>query len=193
MGWEQPTRGCSGGGESIPPVRTIHLWLGATVIALLLAGGLATYPALRAGTLAWAVLPLAVLAVVCVAVAVVLRGRLTGVALFLLAAEYVVVEAADRAGPLSVVAYAVGLIMLCELLLWSGQLPRKAAADRAIVTQRVLTLGLIALAAALLALVTLAAAGLRLGGSIQGALVGVAAAIVALLLPLLLVRTNRVK
>ena len=143
---------------------------------------------LRAGALTPAVLPLAVLAVLSVVVAVALHGRLTGAALFLLAAEYVVVEAGSRVGPSSIIVYAVGLVVLCELLLWSGQLPRKAAADRAIVTQRVLTLGLIAVAAALLAMVTLAAAGLGPVGSLWGTLIGVAAAIVALLLPWVLLR-----
>ena len=164
-----------------------------TVAALLLAGGLAAYPVLRAGALAPIVEPLAVLAGLSAIAAVVLRGRLTGVALFLLATEYVVVEVRSRVTPLSVIVYAVGLILLCELLLWSGQLPRKAAVDRAIATQRVLTLGLIALAAALLALMTLVAAGLRPGGSVQGALVGVAAAIVALLVPRVLLRRRRAR
>lgn len=146
---------------------------------------------LRAGTLTRAVAVLAVLAMLCVIVAVVLRGRLTGAALFLLAAEYVVVEATSRVGSLSIIVYAVGLIVLCESLLWSAQLPRRAVADQAIVTQRVLSLSLIASAAALLALLTLAAARMSLGGAYRGALIGVAAAVMVLALAWALLRRSR--
>lgn len=154
----------------------------------MLAAGLAAYPVVQAGALGRAVLLLAVLAMVCVVAAVVLWGRLAGVALFLLAAEYVVVEATSRVGPLSIVVYAVGLIVLFELLLWSAELPRRAVVDRAVATHRVLSLGLIASAAALLALVALAAAGLSLGGAYRGALIGVVAAVLLIGSPWVLVR-----
>lgn len=149
------------------------------------------YPALRAGGLARVVLPLAVFAVLAAVAAVATRGRLAGAVVLLLAAEYAVVEVDSRVGPLSIVVYAAGLIVLCELLLWSGQLPRGAVADRAIVAHRVATLSLVAIGAALVAVVTLAATGLRVGGSHQGALIGVAAAVAALLLPWTLLRRKK--
>ncbi|MBN1322147.1 MAG: hypothetical protein JXA87_15045 [Thermoleophilia bacterium] len=138
-----------------------------------------------------AVFPLAVLAVISAVAAVASYGRLTGAALFLLAAEYALVELDSRVGPASIVLYAAGLVVLCELLLWSGQLPRRAVADRAVVVQRVVTLGLIALGAVLVALSVLAAAGTSVGGSYQGPLVGVAAAVVVLLVPWVLLRRKR--
>lgn len=125
-------------------------------------------------------------------VAVIFHGRLAGVALFALAAEYVVVEATSGVEPVSIVIYAAGLLVMCELLLWCGQLPRRGLADRAIVVRRIVTLGLMVVAAVLLAIVALAAAGVGPIATVWGVLIGVAAAVVALLLPWLLVRRRSV-
>lgn len=106
--------------------------------------------------------------------------------MFTLASEYVVVEATGRAEPVSVVAYAVGLIVLAELLLAAAGFAADARADRALVVETAVTVGALAVAAALLALVTLAAATVRLPGSFEAALLGSAAAVALLALPWLL-------
>jgi len=92
------------------------------------------------------------------------RGQLAGPALFTLATEYTIVEVTGHAPAASVIAYAAGLIVVSELLLWAAQLPRSATADRAVATGRLTLLTAIAAAAALLALAVLAATDLRLPG-----------------------------
>ena len=135
---------------------------------------------------------LAVVGVLAAVVAVAFHGRLAGVALFALAAEYVMVVTTSEVESVSIVIYTAGLVVMCELLLWSGQLPRRGRADRAVLMQRVVTLGLIVVAAVLLALVALAAAGMGPLGTVWSALVGVAAAVIAVLLPWLLLRRRGV-
>ena len=131
--------------------------------------------------------PLAVLGVLFALTALVLRARFTGAAVFILAVEYTIVEVTDRVGSLSIVAYAVGLVVLCELLLWFGRLPTRGLADASAVVGQLRGIGLLGLAAALLALVALAAAGLRIPGALAGTIAGSAAAIILLALPRFLV------
>ncbi len=116
------------------------------------------------------------------------RGQLAGPALFTLATEYTIVEVTGHAPAASVIAYAAGLIVVSELLLWAAQLPRSATADRAVATGRLTLLTAIAAAAALLALAVLAATDLRLPGALAAALLGTAAAVALLALPWLLLR-----
>lgn len=116
------------------------------------------------------------------------RGLFTGGALFLLAGEYVLAEATGHVPAVSVTAYAAGLILLAELLLWAAQLPRRARADRAVAVRYLITLAVLAFAAALLALIVLAASSVRLPGALAAALLGTAAAVTLLALPLLLAR-----
>ena len=116
------------------------------------------------------------------------RGRLAGPALFTLATVYTIVEATGHAPAASVIGYAAGLVVVSELLLWAAQLPGSAAADRAVAAGRLTLLIAIALAATLLALAVLAAAGLRLPGALEAALLGTAAAVALLALPWLLLR-----
>ena len=118
------------------------------------------------------------------------RARLTGPALFALATEYVLAESAGRVPAVSVTGYAAGLIVMAELLLWAGQLPRRGRADWAVAAAQAVTLAVLALAGAVLALAALAVAGLRLPGVWTGALVGMAAAAALLALPLLLLRST---
>jgi hypothetical protein len=124
----------------------------------------------------------------CVLIAIAARGHLTGVALFTLATEYAIVEATGHVPAVSVIAYAAGLILVFELLLWSAQLPRSARADHAVAARHLVTVVAVALAAALLALVVLAATGLQLPGALEAGLLGTAAAVVLLALPWLLLR-----
>jgi hypothetical protein len=131
---------------------------------------------------------LAAAGLLCVLVAPLARGPFTGVALFALATEYTVAEVTGHIPAVSVAGYAVGLITVSELLLWSAQLPRSAAADREVAARELLMLAAIAVAAAVLGAVVLAAAGVRLPGALDAALLGVAAAVTLLALPWLLLR-----
>jgi hypothetical protein len=123
--------------------------------------------------------------------AVLLRRRFVAAALFTVASEYVVVEATGRAEPVSVVAYAVGLIVLAELLLTAAEYAAHARADRTLVIEKAVAIGRAAVAAALLALVTLTAATVRLPAGFEAALLGSAAAVALLALPWLLLTRQR--
>jgi hypothetical protein len=153
-----------------------------------LAGALAAYPIVRAGSLLPVVAALAAVGLLFTLLALFLRVRFTGVALFGLAAAYVLVEATDRAGAFSIVAYAAGLVVLAEVLLWLGQLPVSAVVDAAALVAWARNLGLVALAGAVLGLVALAASGFQIPGALAGTLVGCAAAVLLLTLPWLLLR-----
>jgi hypothetical protein len=113
---------------------------------------------------------------------------LAALALFALASEYAIVEIAGRAGAVSLVVYAVGLICLCELVFWFGELAATTSVDAGVVVGRLAFLAAIALAAALLALVSSVAGGLHLPGAFASALIGTAAVVVLLALPRLLLR-----
>jgi hypothetical protein len=152
------------------------------------AGALATYPILRAGNLVKAVVPVAVLGLLATLLAMLMRGVFTGAALFILASEYLIVEVTGRAGSLSIIAYAVGLVVFCELLLWVGGIPRSTSVDLSVVVERLLGIGLAAPAAAVLAVVVLAAGELGFSGALEGVLVGSGAAIALLTLPRLFLR-----
>jgi hypothetical protein len=158
-----------------------------------LACGLAAYPIVVAGSAIFAVVPLAALGLVCALLALFFRVRFAAAALFALATEYMVVEATGHASGLSIVVYAVGLVVFCELVFWVGQLSPSTRADWAVVVRRLLGLGLAGVGAAVLALIALAAGGLRLAGGFQGALIGAAAAAALLALPWLLVRRRGVR
>jgi hypothetical protein len=154
------------------------------------AAGLAAYPMLVAGTLGQLVDLLGGVGLLFVFAAILRRRHFVGAALFTLAIEYVVVEATGRAGSGSVIAYAVGLVVLSELLLFAGELPRAARVDSAVAVEALLVLGGIALAGALLALVTLAAMTVRIPGDFEAALLGASAAVALLALPVLLLRRS---
>jgi hypothetical protein len=146
---------------------------------------------LRAGELAPAVDLLGAVALLLVTTTLAFRAPLAGAALFVLGAEYVLVEATGRAPAASVIAYGVGLLLCAELLLWAGELPSAAVADRALVAERLASLAVLVSGAAVLGLVALAGSGVRLPGAFAAALVGTTAAIVLLALPLALLRGLR--
>lgn len=155
---------------------------------MLLAAGLGLYPSLAAGRLASLTGLLGAVGVACAITAVLARGLYAAGALFSLAAEYVLAEVTGHVPPGSVIAYAVGLILVCELLLWAAWLPRRARADRAVAVRYLAWLAAMAAAAALLALAVLAAASLRLPSALVAAVLGIAAAVALLALPWLLGR-----
>jgi hypothetical protein len=158
---------------------------------VLLAAVLAGYPLAYAGELAPPVALLAGLGVVLVIPAVVFRARFaTTAGLCALAAEYVLVEVTDRVAILSIVGYAVGLVILAELLLWPVSLPAPGRVDLSVVVRWLRGLTLIALAAAVLAILVLAAAGFRIPGAPTGTIAAAAAAAIVLALPWLLLRRS---
>jgi len=106
----------------------------------------------------------------------------------LLAAAYVVTESFGDVRTVSIPAYAAGLIVLCELLFWSAELPLSARVDPAVVGSRLLSLLLVALAAAALAPIALLAAGLQVSSALFAAVLGSLAAAMLLAIPLVLLR-----
>ncbi len=121
--------------------------------------------------------------------AVVFRSRsATAAGLFLLAAEYVLVEVTDRVAILSIAGYAAGLVILAELLLWSASLPSPSRVDLSVITRWLWGVTLIAVAAAALAIMVLAVADLRIPGGPTGTIAGATAAAMVLALPWLLLR-----
>lgn len=116
------------------------------------------------------------------------RGRGTWLPLFLLGAEYVIVESRGQAATVSVLFYATGLIVLCELLFWLAELPVAATVDGAAIGRRLLALALIGVVAASLALVTLLATSVRLSSAFGAVVLGTLAATALLAIPLLLLR-----
>jgi hypothetical protein len=160
--------------------------------ALLVAGATAAYPLAYAGDLRAPVALLAAVGLFSVLVAVVFRARsAVAVALFALAAGYVLVEVAGRLATVSVAAYSVGLIVLAEVLFWPVQLPPRARVDRKVVVRWAQRVALAAIGAALLAFLVLVAAGLEIPGAVYGAILGAAAALLLLAVPWLLTRFRR--
>jgi hypothetical protein len=142
----------------------------------------------RAGSLAPAAAAFGAVGALFTLLALLFRVRFAGPALFSLAAEYVLVEVTGRADRFSVIAYAAGLVVLTEVVLWLGQLPSSAFVDVRVVAVWLRNLGCTALAGALFGLVALAATGLRIPSFLVGTLIGCAAAVVLLALPWFLLR-----
>jgi hypothetical protein len=179
------------GGEDIPSLRALRLRIASGLAASALAAALAVYPVLHADLLVPLVAVLGAAGTLLVVTAAVTRGAGLAAAVVLLGAAYVAVEATGRVPATSVVAYAVGLVAIAELVLGSGELPRAALVERAAVVERGLTLSAIGLASALLALVALAADGVSVGAGFETALVGMLAAVALLALPWLALRRPR--
>jgi hypothetical protein len=154
-----------------------------------LGAALAAYPAARAGALT--PLAIALAAVAGASLLVTLPGRVSLLvsSLFALATEYVIVEATERADPGSVLVYAPGLVVLCELVFWADELPASGHVEG--VPERLLLVAAVAVAAALLALVALAGRTVQLGSAFGAALVGGGAAVCLLAFPLALLRHRR--
>jgi len=189
MGWPGSPRGCFGGGKIIPPLRTLRLRIGFGAAAILIAAVLAGYPLVYAGDLTAAAALLAALGLLFVVVTVISRTRFAVAAgLFALAAEYVLVEASDRVGVVSIIGYAAGLVVLAEILVWLEQLPYPARMDVTVLSRWLQGVGLIGLSAAGLAVIVLAAAGLRIPGAVSGAIAASLAVLLLIAIPWLLIK-----
>jgi hypothetical protein len=111
-----------------------------------------------------------------------------GAALTCLAGEYLLTEAAGSVATVSLVFYAAGLLVLCELIFLAGQLRALSRVDGAGLAAWLRHLALTGVASAVLAVVTLAAARLRVAGSLTITIVGSAAVVILLGLPWFLSR-----
>jgi hypothetical protein len=114
--------------------------------------------------------------------------RLVGAALTCLVGEYLLTEAAGSVATVSLVFYAAGLLVLCELIFLADQLRALARVDGPAVAAWLRQLALTGTASAVLAVVTLAAARLRVAGSLTITIVGSAAVVILLGLPWFLSR-----
>jgi len=132
--------------------------------------------------------PLAVVGLLLTLLAVAWPLRLTGPVLFVLAGEYLVVEVAGRVPTVSVVAYAVGLAALCEVLHFHGQLPASGIVYLRVIAERLLYLGVVGLGAAVIAVLVLVVGGLRTFDALAAGFVGMAAAVLLCVIPWVLVR-----
>lgn len=153
------------------------------MITLILGCALGAYPVIDAAGLVPLTATLAVFGVFFVILAILLREHFIGVALLALAIEYLVAEATGSASTLSIGIYAVGLIVLCELVFWTRRLADCARVDTSVVTGWLRGVALIGIAAALLAVLALAATGCQIPGSVTAAIVGSTAAVALLALP----------
>jgi hypothetical protein len=164
----------------------LRLAIGAVVVAV--ATALAVYPMLGAGRLWRLIDALGAAALVLLLIPLLWRGRGAWPPLFLLGSEYVVAESFGHAAAVSIVAYATGLIVLCELLFWLTELPPAASVDMTAIGWRLLLLASTGLAAASLALIALLATSTQLGSALAAVVLGAVAAAALLTIPLLLLR-----
>jgi hypothetical protein len=168
------------------------LRLAIAAITIAVATALAVFPMLGAGKLRPLIDDLGAAALLLLLLPLVWRGRGTWLPLFLLGAEYVTAESSGHVAAVSVVAYAAGLIGLCELLFWLAELPAAAAVDTTAIGRRLLLLALTGVSAALLALVALLATSVRLSSAFEALVLGALAAATLLTIPLLLLgKRNR--
>ena len=166
--------------------RYLRLALAATAIAVAIA--LAVYPMLDGGKLGLLVDAMGAGALLSLLLPLLWRGHGASLPLILLGAEYIATESTGHLAAVSVVAYAAGLIVLCELVFWLAELPAAATIDAGVVFRRLLLLVLIGIAAAPSASVALLGSSVRLGSAIVALLLGGLAAAALLAIPLLLVR-----
>jgi surface polysaccharide O-acyltransferase-like enzyme len=133
---------------------------------------------------------LVALAIVTLALALVLRVNLVALPLFLLAAGYLVAELSGHCAAVSVIAYAAGLIVVCELIYWSQAIPGALEVDRKISEYRLLALISIAAFSALLSLIALSASFLQIPAAIAAVVLGAAASVALLGLALVAARSS---
>jgi hypothetical protein len=167
---------------------SVYLRMAVAIVAIAVAICLAGYPMLvfGDGKLVLLVDALGAGALLSLLLPLLWRGHGTWLTLLLLGAEYVLVESRGDATTVSIPVYAAGLIGLCELLFWLAELPAAIAIDTVAIGRRLLSLALIGVAAASLALVTLLATYLQLSSASGAIALGGLAAAALLVIPLLL-------
>lgn len=134
---------------------------------------------------------LAVVALALLATSIGWRGRMTTAVLFTLGAEYLTVLLAGRVALVTVIAYAAGLIVLCELLFFAAQLPSTGAVETAVIVGQLVRLALIAAGSAAVAILVVSATALQRPEATYVKIVGVVAAVLLCSLPWLLLLGRR--
>jgi len=167
-----------------------YLRLAIAAVALGVETALSVYPMRGDGKIGLLIDCLGAASLFTLLVPLLWRGRGVWLPLLLLGAEYVTAEASGQVGAGSVIAYSIGLIVLCELLFWFAELPRAASVDAAAIGGRLFLLVSIGAAAASLSLVALFATSVRLGSALAGLLLGAFAAAALLAIPLRLIRRH---
>jgi hypothetical protein len=172
----------AGGGDGIQAPRPARARLILGTAAVLAAAALATHAAVDAERLRWLLAAGGAAATVALALAIVLRSpRLAVAGLVLLGAEYagfflVRDSTVDQRAPL----YGAGFLVVAELAF--AAMERRAAGTRELALFRVIALVALAVAAVALGAAVLAVAALPAGGGVALHAVGVAAAVVLVVL-----------
>lgn len=152
---------------------------------------LAVLPLLGAGPRADVLIAPAAVGLLGVAGALLGPERLLALALIGFATEFVTRSIASGSeGPAATIGYAVGLLVVCELVAASLAIGTAARVDVAVVARRGQALALAALLAAASASLALVGGGIRLGDALDSALIGIVATNAVLALAYVLSRSR---
>jgi len=111
--------------------------------------------------------------------------------LALLATCFLIRAEVGRMGPLAVIVYAAGLLVLCELGYAGQALPRGALVDSSLVLRRLLLVAGTGAGGALVALVALLGGSLRAASALEPTLIGIVGSIALMTVIAALVRRQR--
>ena len=113
-----------------------------------------------------------------------------GPTLFLLAAEYIVVQVTRGLGVSALVLYPAGLVLLAELVFFAGELREVCVLERIVLISRLLAIGAVTSAGAFVALLVATVSNLAPLTAVAGALAGTVGAALAFLLALMRVKAG---
>jgi len=147
------------------------------VVAAAVAAALAAVPLIGADGLSPALLPLGGVGLVGVLFALLGFDFMLAFMLFAFAAEFATRQLADSFVASVAIAYATGLLVLCELITSVVTLPRAARVDRAVAWGRGSAVGVAAVVGATASTLTLVGGSIRVGAALLAALIGVLAAV----------------
>jgi hypothetical protein len=164
------------GGDRIPSLRASRLRLAVAAVAVLLAGALGGLPLLGAGDAVPVLLLFGGLALAAVLVSLLWRPA-PGFVLAPLAAAFLARELDGHVAAAATVAYAAGLLALCELLAWADTLRSPARFDPAYATRRAANLLAATGAGAATAGLTLAAGSVESPNAFVAGVAGAAAVV----------------
>jgi hypothetical protein len=156
-------------------------------VALALGTSLAAYAIVEAGRAARLVDPVAALAVLFLAFSV-FGLELLPLASAGLALSFVILAEVEGVGPLAVIAYAAGLLVLSELGYAVQALPRGALVDSSLVLRRLLLLAATGAGSALVALVALLGGSIQADSALEPTLIGIVGSVALMAVIAALVR-----
>ncbi|MCX8033210.1 MAG: hypothetical protein N3B14_07495 [Thermoleophilia bacterium] len=192
MGREDALGGSGRGGKNISAFHATRVRVRLGAVAILVVLALAVCPALFAEAARGLVAAAAAVAVAAAAAALVRFPWATGAALFLLAAEYIVVQVTRGLGLTGLLLYPAGLVLLGELLFFASELKRVQIIESVVLVCRLLAIGAVTCAAAFVALLVGAVSNLAPLAAVAGAMVGTVGATVAFLLALFRIKARAV-